>query len=45
MSQLHPPATLIPECGGALGNEPSTFRMMAALDAHTQSDELEKVRT
>lgn len=45
MSQLHPPATLIPECGGALGNEPSTFRMMAALDAHTKSDKLEKVRT
>lgn len=42
MSQLHPPAALIPECGGALGNEPSTCRIMAALDVHTQVENLRK---
>lgn len=42
MSQLYPPAAPIPECGGALGNEPSTCRVMAALDVHTQVENLRK---
>lgn len=42
MSQLHPPAALIPECWGALGNEPSLCGIMAALDVHTQVENLRK---